>query len=159
MCAICSRRTNNSAVCRECLSESRADFFVQELCLHDQYYTTTISNLGLDLVDDESVEDHVLRIINNGEYTSVLTLAALSSVFDRPIRSVYPNVNGDISGEEDGYYTLLNRTFEPRQKSQNPSSALQVMWSGPKPERDRIWRTNHFVPLLSTHQQQMNTQS
>ncbi|CAF4182161.1 unnamed protein product, partial [Didymodactylos carnosus] len=117
---------------------------IQELCLHDQYYTTTISNLGLDLVDDESVEDHVLRIINNGEYTSVLTLAALSSVFDRPIRSVYPNVNRDISGEEDGYYTLLNRTFESRQKPQNPSSALQVMWSGPKPERDRIWRTNHF---------------
>ncbi|CAF1069004.1 unnamed protein product [Didymodactylos carnosus] len=117
-----------------------------------------INDLGLDLVDDESVEDHVLRIINNGEYTSVLTLTALSSVFHRPVRSVYPNVNGDVSGEKDGYYTLLNRTFEPREDSQN-SSAVEFMWSGSKPKRDRIWRGNHFVPLLSTHQQQMNTQS
>jgi len=47
---------------------------------HEQYYETIKTEMHLDLVDDESVQDHVLRILNNHQYTGVLTLAALSTV-------------------------------------------------------------------------------
>ena len=79
---------------------------VDELCLYEQYYTTTATSMGLELVDDESVEKYVLRILGNHQYTSVLTLAALSSVLMRPIQSVYPHVN-----EDDQYFEILNVTF------------------------------------------------
>ncbi|CAF5063055.1 unnamed protein product, partial [Rotaria sp. Silwood1] len=52
---------------------------INELCLHQQHYETIKTEMGLDLVDDESVQDHVLRIINNQQYTGVLTFAALST--------------------------------------------------------------------------------
>ena len=58
---------------------------IDELCSNGHYYNTTVTEFGLDLVDDESVEQHVLRILNSQRYTGVLTLAALSSVLMRPI--------------------------------------------------------------------------
>ncbi|CAF3382829.1 unnamed protein product, partial [Rotaria sp. Silwood2] len=51
---------------------------IVELCAHEQYYNSLASQHGFDLVDDESVQDHVLRILNKGEYTGILTLSALA---------------------------------------------------------------------------------
>ena len=123
---------------------------VDELCLYEQYYTTTATSMGLELVDDESVEKHVLRILGNHQYTSVLTLAALSSVLMRPIQSVYPHVN-----EDDQYFGILNVTFFPRTTdgAAGQDEALRIMWSGPEQEVGRDWRPNHFVPLLTPKQQ------
>ena len=44
-----------------------------ELCTHEQYYDTIRMSNGLDLVDDECVQDHVIRILNNNQYTGILT--------------------------------------------------------------------------------------
>jgi hypothetical protein len=106
--------------------------------------------MGLDLVDDESVEEHVLRILDNRQYTGVLTLAALSSVLMRPIRSIYPHVNDD-----DQYFEILNTTFFPRATDlvTDEDEPLRIMWSGPEQETSRDWRPNHFVPLLTPKQQ------
>ncbi|CAF3980247.1 unnamed protein product [Rotaria sp. Silwood1] len=121
---------------------------INELCLHQQHYETIKTEMGLDLVDDESVQDHVLRIINNQQYTGVLTFAALSTVIGRPIESIYPSVN-----DNDEYCEVLNTIFVPRnQQLSSPEMPLRIMWSGPEKEADRIWRSNHFTPLLSTVQ-------
>ena len=123
---------------------------VDELCLNEHYYSTIVTEMGLDLVDDESVEEHALRILNSQQYTGVLTLAALSSVLLRPIVSIYPHINDD-----DQYFEILNTTFVPRTTDlvSEKDEPLRIMWSGPKPETDRDWRANHFVPLLTPKQQ------
>ncbi len=118
---------------------------IDELCAHEQYYETLKAEMGLDLVDDESVENHILRIINNQQYTGVLTFAALSTVIGQPIESVYPNVNTN-----DEYSEVLNTVFILRNKpSLSSETPLRIMWSGPEKEANRIWRPNHFTPLLS----------
>ena len=89
--------------------------------------------MGLDLADDESVQNHVLRIINNQQYTGVLTTAALSTVIGQPIGSIYPSVN-----ENDPYCELLNTVFIPRSKQLSVSETpLRLMWSGPEKELDQ----------------------
>ncbi|CAF1466713.1 unnamed protein product [Rotaria sordida] len=101
--------------------------------------------MGLDIVDDESVQNHVLRIINNQQYTGVLTFAALSTVIGQSIESIYPSVN-----ENDAYCEVLNTIFIPRNKQLSSSETpIHIMWSGPEKEVDRIWRPNHFTPVLS----------
>ena len=122
---------------------------VDELCLHEQYYSAIISEMGLDLVDDESVEEHVLRILNSQQYCGVLTLASLSSVLMRPIRSIYPHVN-----DEDRYFEVLNTTFFPRSTdlTAEEDDSLKIMWSGPEKKSGQDWRPNHFVPLLAPKQ-------
>jgi hypothetical protein len=96
---------------------------IDELCTHEQYYNTFKTDMGLDLVDDESVQDHVLRIINNQQYTGVLTLAALSTVLARPIKSIYPSMN-----ENDAYCDLLNTTFTPRNgQSSSSGTPLRIL--------------------------------
>lgn len=123
---------------------------VDELCLNEQYYTTTVTQMGLDIVDDESVEEHALRILDDQQYAGVLTLAALPSVLMRPIRSVYPHVNDD-----DQYFEVLNTTFFPRTKSlaKEKDEPLRIMWSGPEQEIGQDWRPNYFVPLLTPRNQ------
>ncbi|CAF3363334.1 unnamed protein product [Rotaria sp. Silwood2] len=118
---------------------------IDELCTHEQYYETIKTEMGLDIVDDESVQNHVLRIINNQQYTGVLTFAALSTVIGQPIESIYPSVN-----ENDAYCEVLNTVFIPRNKQLSSSETpIRIMWSGPEKEVERIWRPNHFTPILS----------
>lgn len=129
------------------IDELRARTIV-ELCCNKNYYETIKTEMNLELVDDESVEKHVLRIANNQEYTGMLTIAALSTALGQTIESVYPNIN-----ENDPYCEVLNNVFTPRDKSISTSeTSLRIMWSGPERKTDRIWTPNHFVPLLPIHQ-------
>ncbi|CAF1498893.1 unnamed protein product [Adineta ricciae] len=129
------------------IDELRARAIV-ELCSNKYYYETVKSEMNLELVDDESVQSHVLRIANSQEYSGVLTIAALSTVTGRAIESIYPSVN-----ENDRYYELLNNVFIPRNKPSSLSTMpLRIMWTGPKQGSDRMWVPNHFVPLLSVRQ-------
>ena len=117
---------------------------VEELCTHEQYYETLKTEMGLDLVEDESVQDHVLRILDSRQYTSVLTFAALSTVIEQPIESVCPNVN-----ENDAYVELLNITFIPRDIEQSSlETPICIMWSGPKKEAKRILVCKLFHPNI-----------
>lgn len=123
---------------------------IVELCAHEQFYNTLASQYEFDLVDDESVQNHVLRILNKGEYAGILTLSALASVFGRVVDSVYPNING-----KDQYIDILNTSFQPRSISTNTDDEskafpLRILWSGPEAKLDHDWRPNHFVPLLYT---------
>lgn len=121
---------------------------IVELTAHEQFYNSLAAQYGLDLVDDESVQEHVLRILNKGEYVGVLTLSALASVFGRAVDSVYPAVNG-----KDEYIDVLNTSFVPCPTSsistnETNNFPLCVLWSGPQAETGKDWRPNHFVPIL-----------
>ena len=94
-----------------------------ELCSYEQYYETVKTEMGLDLADGESVQNHVLLIINNQQYTCVLTIAASSTVIGQTIESIYPSVN-----ENDPYCELLNTVFIPRSKQLSASETpLRLM--------------------------------
>ena len=47
--------------------------YLIELCTHEQYYVTIEMSNGLDLMHDECVQDPVIRILNNNQYTGILT--------------------------------------------------------------------------------------
>ena len=102
---------------------------------------------GLDLVNDECVQDHVIRILNNNQYTGILTLAAAANILNRPITSVYPKVN-----DVDEYFNILNTTFFPREKQNSElQTPIHIMWSGPDNDLDHDWRANRFVPIMATN--------
>lgn len=123
---------------------------IVELTAHEQFYNSLAAQHGFDLVDDESVQEHVLRILNKGEYVGVLTLSALASIFGRAVDSVYPTINGKHE-----YIDVLNTSFVPRPTSsistdQTTDFPLCVLWSGPQAQTGKDWRPNHFVPILFT---------
>ena len=121
---------------------------IEELCTHEQYYETLKTEVGLNLVDNESVQDHVLRILDSRQYTNVLTFAALFAVIGQPIESIYSNVN-----EYDAYVELLNIIFIPRDIQQSSlETPIRIMWSGSKKEADRVWCANRFTPILNINQ-------
>lgn len=95
------------------------------------------------------MQTHVLRISNEKEYTSVLTLTVLSTIIEHSIESIYPNVDFG-----DRYWQLLKTIFESRvsKHSSADQSLLRILWSGPEPESGQEWRANHFVPLLYVKQ-------
>ena len=102
---------------------------VDELCLNEQFYSTAAATKGFDIVDDKSVEEHVLCIL----YSGVLTLAALWSVFVRPIRSIHPHVN-----DNDQYFEILITTLFSRTGDvQTNEEPLKIMWSDPEQEVGR----------------------
>ena len=68
-----------------------------ELCTHQQYYDTIRMSSSLYLVDDECVQDNVMRVLNNNQYTGIFTLAAVANDLDRPITSVYLKVNDNLA--------------------------------------------------------------
>ena len=68
---------------------------IDELCLYEEHYSTTATSMALELVDDKSVEKHVLDILSSHQYSGVLTLAALLLVLMRSIQWVCPHVNDD----------------------------------------------------------------
>ncbi|CAF3277645.1 unnamed protein product [Rotaria sp. Silwood2] len=129
------------------VDEMRTSVIV-ELCSHEQLYNSLASQHGFDLVDDETVQEHALRILDNGEYAGILTLSALASVFECVVDSVYPTIN-----DNDPYTNLLNTNFQPHPASlaingDYRAFHLRILWSGPEATVGHDWRPNHFVPLL-----------
>lgn len=61
------------------------------------------------------------------------------NVIKRPIKSVYPVVNGNVYGDIE----ILNTTFKPRRQ-------IVVMWTNCQTSTSQTcnWNPNHFVPLV-----------
>ena len=66
---------------------------------------------------------------------------AASSVIGKPIKSVYPVVNGPA----DMNIKILNTTFKPR--GSRSRHDITIMWSGGN-TIDSFWKPCHFVPLI-----------
>ena len=75
-------------------------------------------------------------------------MCALASVLQRPIVSVYPM---NINGEADVISKVLNVTLDPRVPCIDIEESVYIMWTSLElHSENRIWRSNHCVPLLKT---------
>jgi hypothetical protein len=101
-----------------------------------------------DTRDPKCVADILLREVENvkkmGSYMGAWQVAALATVLQRPVISVYPEYGG---------YTVrkdVHRTFFPRCGTAN-LQAVRVMWThmqGKAGAPANQWSPNHFVLLL-----------
>lgn len=122
----------------------------EELRVHTAYEMVENINFYIDYHQTTGIqkcspdyEDSVMDCCNPCGYSSLWTIHALATIIRRPIDSIYPAVNG----LSDNCIGLMNRTFHPRQKTDN--KAIRVMWTSTyKPEQHRIWTPNHFVPII-----------
>ncbi|XP_071958450.1 uncharacterized protein [Antedon mediterranea] len=112
-----------------------------EMVSHRKFYQSVHVRSGILLVSPD-LEEACLDCAQNGCYSSAWTIHAASSVLGRPIRSIYPPVNG----LHDRCYEIMDRTFSPRILID--SSDVTIMWSGENPSGRKAWIPNHFVPLL-----------
>ncbi len=115
-----------------------------ELSTHQDYYDTIKIGEDLNLVGDERMLDHETRILNDSQYASAVTLAALANFIHRRIQSRYPKVN-----ETDTCSNVLNTTFFPReQQDSDLQTPIRVLWSRPDNNFDDNWCANHFRPMM-----------
>ena len=77
----------------------------------------------------------------NGNWSCAWTIHATRTVIARPIKSVYPIVNGHY----DAYIRILNTTFKLR--GSRSRQEIYLMWSGGSGVSS-FWRPSHFVPLI-----------
>ncbi|KAL3875906.1 hypothetical protein ACJMK2_033811 [Sinanodonta woodiana] len=89
-----------------------------------------------------------------GAFSNAWHLLALSDVIMRPIRSIYPNVNGD----KDGARIYLNKIFYPSNPLES-ASPLTVLWYsiGKMPEPNVYYNVNHFAAVTDVIERGINT--
>jgi len=97
---------------------------------------------------DESVAD----CTRSSEPSSIWTMAALSTVLQRPIISVYPWVNG----QSDVYADVANVMLTPISE-RTGLSPLMIMWTRNAPNVGNVWLANHFVPLFRNSDRSAST--
>ena len=80
----------------------------------------------------------------NGRYSSSWIIHAASTVVSRPIKSVYPVVNGPV----DGYIGILNTTFRPKISKSSNEFVIMCTHSNTATSSSNNCAPNHFVPLI-----------
>ncbi|KAL3888446.1 hypothetical protein ACJMK2_000813 [Sinanodonta woodiana] len=81
-----------------------------------------------------------------GGFSSAWTILALCDIIRRPVRILYPSVNG----ENDFAHTSLNTTFEPSSVVPAGHSTINILWyaQGQLPKQGSWYAVYHFVPVL-----------
>jgi hypothetical protein len=79
-------------------------------------------------------------------------MAALSTVLQRRIISVYPWVNG----QSDVYADVANVMLTPISE-RTGLSPLMIMWTRDAPNVGNVWLANHFVPLFRNSDRSAST--
>ena len=90
-------------------------------------------------------EESQLACCNDGEFSSIWTIMALSSVIGSPIQSLYPNINGD---KDEAPSTLTRLVCTENIKDNN---SVTIMWTRMGPKQNKIWTANHFLPVLPSN--------
>jgi hypothetical protein len=120
-----------------------------EMVKYEQYYRYQPHFQQLARLAPEYTESCIdCALMDEG--SSVWTLSALASVIRRPIKSVYPSVNGP----SDPAYQALNTKLEPREREVS-SQLVRILWTS----KDTAvipgkWKPNHFVPLFDQQRQE-----
>ena len=84
-----------------------------------------------------------MNIIHPNSFCGIWQIHALASVFDTPIRSLYPGLGSPK--------TNLCRLIMPRARRHPSSEVAYVMWtSTSNPNSRSWWEPNHFVPVFPT---------
>lgn len=115
-----------------------------EMATNAKYYQNAHQTTNIPIISG-SLNTATTECCKNGVYSSAWTIHAASTVVKRPVKSVYPVVNGPA----DKYIGILNTTFKPRNsKSRND---IVVMWTHTSnvDGSHRNWTPNHFVFLAS----------
>ena len=113
------------------------------MTLNESFYTNAHSVTNIPLVSG-SFEESKLDCAINGRYSSSWIIHAASTVVSRPIKSVYPVVNGPV----DGYIGILNTTFRPKISKSSNEFVIMCTHSNTATSSSNNWAPNHFVPLV-----------
>ena len=114
-----------------------------ELSLNSSFYERINENAGFEDCSP-TIQESINACAIDREYSSIWAIHAASTVIQSPINSVYPVVNGPA----DEHIGILNTTLVPRLES-DKRNAVTIMWTGPKTISNRMWRPNHFVPIIN----------
>lgn len=140
--------TKNAFLGDECLStELRLRTIIELVAYCEEYEANYRSNNFTELCG-VSIQETIHCVAVNGGLASVWAMCALASVLQGPIVSVYPI---SINGEADVMSKVLNVTLDPRVPCIDIEESVYIMWTSLEIQSDnRIWRSNHFVPLIKT---------
>lgn len=116
----------------------------------NKYTQSYALNDGHNFIDgEENLDQHITRnILYDGQAAERWELAAIATVLNCNVVSLYPVVcKEDLQGKSN------NMTYSPRTSSQNKPHTIRIFWThasiNPDEIQDhRLWRANHFVPLL-----------
>ena len=121
---------------------------VVELVKNSVYYTTKYSNIiGF-------LENAICRACNNNQFSELYEIAALASVMQCEIHSVYPHI--DYRAE----MKIMNSAYKPVLASAPVRGRLFIFWTNTmnessvkaRPHSGGVWSPNHFVPLVQPPQ-------
>ena len=121
---------------------------VVELVRNSVYYTTKYSYIIGPL------ENAVCRACNNNQFSELYEIAALASVTQCEIHSVYPHI--DYRAE----MKIMNSAYKPVLASTPVRGRLFIFWTNTmdessvkaRPHSGGVWSPNHFVPLAQPPQ-------
>ena len=117
---------------------------VVELVTNSVYYTTKYSNLIGPL------ENAISRACKNNQFSELYEIAALASVVQCEIHSIYPYI--DYRAE----MKIMNSPYKPALTSIPTRGRLFIFWTNTmdessakaRPQSGGVWSPNHFVPLV-----------
>ncbi|KAL3876254.1 hypothetical protein ACJMK2_034122 [Sinanodonta woodiana] len=87
-----------------------------------------------------SFEESLMSCCNDGEYSSIWTVIALSTIIGLPIQTLYPAMNGPLDRAPE----VLTKLFSPDTNKE----PLTILWSRMGPGQRPMWTANHFVPVF-----------
>ncbi|KAK3107530.1 hypothetical protein FSP39_016804 [Pinctada imbricata] len=115
-----------------------------EMIMNRAFYINEHKHDGLTLVSG-TYDDSMKACSENFSFSSAFTIHATATVIGKPIRSLYPAVNGIF----DNSIGILNRFFSPR-NSKSQKNPLCILWSSCLSYPGYgTWTPNHFVFLSS----------
>ena len=121
---------------------------VVELVTNRVYYATKYSNLIVPL------ENAICRACNNDEFSELYEIAALASVVQCEIHSIYPYI--DYRAE----MKIINSPYKPVLASMPVRGRVFIFWTNTMdelsakacPRSGGVWSPNHFAPLVQPQQ-------
>ena len=119
-----------------------------ELVKNRVYYATKYSNLI------GPVENAIRRACNNEQFSELYEIAALASVMQCEIHSIYPYI--DYRAE----MKIMNSPYKPVLASIPVRGRLFIFWTNTmdelsakaRPRSGGVWSPNHFVSLVQPQQ-------
>ena len=117
---------------------------VKQFAMFSEHFTAErLTNIAVQRI----FRAEVLGLCRSGVFMGIWQIAALASILERDVLSVYPLYGGKTVRSD------LNRRFIPyhRNSLEGIGNLIYIMWTNiitNTPEKD--WRPNHVVPLLKT---------
>lgn len=123
--------------------ELRIKTIFEMILNRESYNDTTFSKYASS--DVNSFEEEMLNSIKNGTYSGLREIAALSTVLETEIFSIYPMIQNPCVHRDD-----LNTIFYLK-RTQTSNRQLNIMWTHTSNTNLVGWCPNHFVPVVQDY--------